>query len=91
MIVEICPIAVIIFGLRYLYYLRRDPPKSPFKRGTLNNNLVPPLLRGVRGDRSLNILAEIPKTEVAGVKYLENSIDILANLTLPASPKTNHR
>jgi hypothetical protein len=64
MIVEICPIAVIIFWLRYLYDLRRDPPKSPFKRGTWNNNLVPPLLRGVRGDRSLNIFAEIPKNRI---------------------------
>ena len=27
-----------------------DPPKSPFIRGTLRNTLVPPLLRGVRGD-----------------------------------------
>ena len=60
MIVEICPIAVIIFWLRYLYQLRRDPPKSPLRRGTLSV-LVPPFLRGVRGDRSLNILAEIPK------------------------------
>jgi hypothetical protein len=65
MIVEICPIADIIFRLRYLYDLRRDPPKSPLKRGTLNNNnLVPPLLRGVRGARSLNILAEIPKNRI---------------------------
>jgi len=28
----------------------RDPPKSPLKRGTLN--LVPPFLRGVRGDQT---------------------------------------
>jgi hypothetical protein len=27
-----------------------DPPKSPLIRGTLRNTLVPPLLRGVRGD-----------------------------------------
>jgi hypothetical protein len=40
------------------------PLASPLKTGTLNNNLVPPLLRGVRGDRSLNILAEIPKNRI---------------------------
>ena len=27
-----------------------DPPKSPLRRGTLRIFLVPPLLRGVRGD-----------------------------------------
>jgi hypothetical protein len=31
--------------------LKNDPPKSPFKRGTLSLFLVPPFLRGVRGDR----------------------------------------
>ena len=29
----------------------QDPPKSPLKRGTLN--LVPPFLRGARGDQAL--------------------------------------
>jgi len=29
--------------------IKSDPPKSPLKRGTLNR-LVPPFLRGVRGD-----------------------------------------
>jgi hypothetical protein len=28
-----------------------DPPKSPLKRGTLN--LVPPFLRGARGERQV--------------------------------------
>jgi len=28
-----------------------DPPKSPLRRGTKDRNLVPPLLRGARGDR----------------------------------------
>ncbi|MBD1828859.1 tetratricopeptide repeat protein [Microcoleus sp. FACHB-61] len=46
-----------------------DPPKSPLRRGTLNesvppsedtlNTLVPPLRRGVRGDQSLENPAEI--------------------------------
>ncbi|TAG75993.1 MAG: tetratricopeptide repeat protein, partial [Oscillatoriales cyanobacterium] len=47
-----------------------DPPKSPLRRGTLNeqippltsetlNTLVPPFLRGVRGDQSLENPAEI--------------------------------
>jgi hypothetical protein len=31
--------------------LKDDPPKSPLKRGTLSLFLVPPFLRGVRGDR----------------------------------------
>ena len=31
-----------------VYQIFLDPPKSPLKRGTLT--LVPPLLRGVRGD-----------------------------------------
>jgi 16S rRNA A1518/A1519 N6-dimethyltransferase RsmA/KsgA/DIM1 with predicted DNA glycosylase/AP lyase activity len=31
-----------------VYQIFSDPPKSPLKRGTLT--LVPPLLRGVRGD-----------------------------------------
>jgi hypothetical protein len=56
MIVEIYAIADIIFRFRYVYELRnelrRDPPKSPLRRGTLNQNLVPPFLRGVRGDRN---------------------------------------
>ena len=32
-----------------MYQIRLDPPKSPLKRGTLI--LVPPFLRGVRGDQ----------------------------------------
>ena len=47
-----------------------DPPKSPLRRGTLNeqippltsetlNTLVPPFLRGVRGDQNLENPAEI--------------------------------
>jgi hypothetical protein len=35
-----------------MYQILLDPPKSPLKRGTLI--LVPPFLRGVRGD--LNVL-----------------------------------
>ncbi|BAZ50939.1 hypothetical protein NIES4103_35620 [Nostoc sp. NIES-4103] len=35
-----------------MYQMSLDPPKSPLKRGTLI--LVPPFLRGVRGD--LNVL-----------------------------------
>ncbi len=35
-----------------------DPPKSPLKRGTLT--LVPPFLRGVRGD--LNAVRQLSKT-----------------------------
>ncbi|MFM7365654.1 MAG: hypothetical protein ACKO11_14390 [Cuspidothrix sp.] len=31
-----------------MYQIFSDPPKSPLKKGTLT--LVPPLLRGVRGD-----------------------------------------
>ncbi len=31
-----------------------DPPKSPLIRGTLRKFLVPPLLRGVRGDLSFD-------------------------------------
>ncbi len=30
-----------------------DPPKSPFKRGTLNR-FIPPFLRGARGDREMS-------------------------------------
>jgi len=33
-------------------YQSLDPPKSPLIRGTLNT-LVPPLLRGARGDRGV--------------------------------------
>ena len=34
----------------YLIFL--DPPKSPLRRGTLT--LVPPFLRGVRGDQEVS-------------------------------------
>ena len=30
-----------------------DPPRIPLKKGDFDRNLVPPLLRGVRGDRIL--------------------------------------
>ncbi|BAT55651.1 hypothetical protein NOS3756_46440 [Nostoc sp. NIES-3756] len=42
-----------------------DPPKSPLKRGTLI--LVPPFLRGVRGDR--NALLQLYKTFVYTVAW----------------------
>jgi tRNA pseudouridine32 synthase/23S rRNA pseudouridine746 synthase len=35
-----------------------DPPKSPLIRGTLRNTLVPPLLRGARGDLDLDTTRE---------------------------------
>ncbi len=35
------------------FYLSLDPPKSPLRRGTLKEVLVPPFLRGARGDLGL--------------------------------------
>jgi hypothetical protein len=46
-------------GLRFTHK-SSDPPKSPFLRGTLI--LVPPFLRGVRGDQ--NATRQLYKTSV---------------------------
>ena len=35
---------------KYRFELSLDPPKSPLRRGTLTG-LVPPFLRGARGDQ----------------------------------------
>ncbi len=35
------------------FYLSPDPPKSPLRRGTREKTLVPPFLRGARGDLDL--------------------------------------
>jgi hypothetical protein len=50
-----------------------DPPKSPLKRGTLI--LVPPFLRGVRGD--LNVVGLGYKTCVYTVAYKERGFNVL--------------
>ncbi len=31
-----------------------DPPRIPLKKGDFDKTLVPPFLRGARGDKSLN-------------------------------------
>ncbi|MCC3594157.1 tetratricopeptide repeat protein [Microcoleus sp. PH2017_28_MFU_U_A] len=58
---DICePLQAVLKQQQKLQQLTRlspslDPPKSPLKRGTLKALPVPPLRRGARGDRDLNV------------------------------------
>lgn len=68
-----------------LKYIRADPPKSPFKRGTLNGGLVPSFLRRVREDQRL-LNHDLAETIATLKKYLNRSAVLVTSMPRRRKP-----
>jgi hypothetical protein len=67
------------------FYLSPDPPKSPLRRGTKEKTLVPPFLRGARGD--LDLIVKQQSVIGFDVKLTPMGIAVSKAALLQSSPE----